>query len=251
MTQPTDLVIPAAPKDYNKLPFVIDAVRKYVEVETIHVIVPQPLALEWEREGVTIHADAHVLPYNRFQLNYRPNWIFQQMLKVFQDVTENDWFLVMDADIFPNRKIPLWNDDGKPILYLGRDQFCGPYFTFNEEMLGFGKVHDWSFLSEFTLYSKTLVREMLNHCGLTLDQFWSKTVEITALGCRMADSELYGSWVFCERQNVYEIRKLEARLGGRYQSYIFSDDEIKAELKKVHSKYPNVDITSMHSWEGG
>lgn len=248
-SQPTDLIIPAAPKDYNKVPFVIDAVRKFVDVETIHVIAPNPDDFGWVRSGVNFHRDADVLPYDRARLRYRPNWVFQQMLKVFRDVTKNDWFLVMDADIFPNRRIPLWNADGQPILYLGRDQFYDPYFVFNEHMLGFGKVYPWSFLSECTLYSKRLVQDMLAHCGLTLDEFWEKTVEITVQGCRPGDAELYGSYVYQEHPDVYEIKKLNARLGGRYESYVFSDEEIETELKMVREKYPNVDITSMHSWE--
>lgn len=244
MNPPADLVIPAAPKDYNKVKFVIRQARKYIELDTIHVIAPT----EFEVEGATLHLDADVLPYDREEMPFRPGWIFQQFVKVFQDVTPNNWYLVMDADIFANRKIPLWNKDGKPILNLGRDQFHGPYFSFNEEMLGFGKVYDWSFLSECTLYSKELVREMLKHCGLTLDQFWQKSVEIIGRGCRMADSELYGSYVYKMHQGVYEIRKLKVSLGGRYGSRAWKDSEIERELKKADA---NVHLVSLHSWEGG
>lgn len=248
--KPTDLVIPVAEKDYNKLPYVIEAARKHLDVETIHVIAPSPEMIE--DKGVVLHRDDDVLPYDRNEVvNYRPSWVFQQMLKVFQDVTENDWFLVIDADIVIDQPLPLWTDKGKPILYLGRDQLHAPYFAFNERVLGFGKVYDYSFLSECTLYSKSLVREMLAFCNLTLDEFWAKVCEITHLGCKPADSELYGSYIVHEHPDLYEIRKIKATLGGRYAAHIWTDAEIQAEISSARCRCPGVHLISLHSWEGG
>ena len=247
---PVDLIIPAAPKDYNKVKYVVRQAREHINLDTIHVVVPEPDKLQLGLDDVIVHADSDVLPYDREEMSFRPNWVFQQFVKLFQDVTANNWYLVLDADIFANKRLPLWNDS-KPILYLGRDQFYEPYFSFNQEMLGFGKVYNWSFLSECTLYSKALAREMLVHCGLTLDEFWTKAVEITARGCRMADSELYGSYVYRQHPDVYEIRKLATHLGGRYGSKKYTDGEIEQEVKKMKRDKPQVDIFSLHSWEGG
>ena len=246
-SNPVDLVLPAAVKDYSKLPRVIESVRRYTEVETIHIIAPEPEGIRNTWPKVVVHADADVLPYDREELPFRPSWVFQQILKVFQDVTENDWFLVMDADIFAARPIPLWTEKGKPILYLGRDQRHGPYFSFNERILGFGKVHPWSFLSECTLYNKGLVREMLAHCGLTRDEFWERLLEITTVVCCPADAELYGSYVTHEHPDLYEIRHLNATLGGRYGS-LWSDEEIEAEIKRVQASCGGVHLISLHSW---
>lgn len=245
-----DMVIPAAPKDYNKLPYVIDAARKHFKISTIHVIAPTSAPRDYIRfDNVVLHRDCEVLPYDRFELKYRPNWVFQQLLKVFQDVTEQDWFLVTDADIIANKAMPLWTSNGKPIFYLGRDQLHGPYFAFNELMLGFGKNHDWSFLSECVMYSKKLVREMLAFCNLTLDEFWKKTVEITCLGCKPADAELYGSYIMHAYPDLYEFRKVHAALGGRYKSHIWNEKEIKYEIDKATRE--GAHLTSIHSWEGG
>lgn len=247
MTEPVDMVIPAAPKDYNKLPYVISAVRELIKVETIHVIAPSPSDIGHSWNNVILHSDDEILPYDRSRLNWRPNWVFQQLLKMFQEVTRHDWFLVMDADIFAARPIPLWSKKGKPILYLGRDQRHGPYFTFNRYMLGYGKVHPWSFLSECTLYNKRLIREMLTFCNLTRDQFWERLLEITNVLCCPADAELYGSYVTHEHPGLYEIRHLNATLGGRYGG-LWSDKEIEDELKRVRSSCGGVHLISLHSW---
>ena len=247
-SNPVDLVLPAAVKDYSKLPRVIESVRRYTEVETIHIIAPEPEGIRNTWPKVVVHADADVLPYDREELPFRPSWVFQQILKVFQDVTENDWFLVMDADIIINRPIPLWTVEGKPIFNLGRDQYNFAYFVFNEKLLGFGKLYPWSFLSECVLYNKQLVREMLRYCGLTLDDFWRKLVEIVSVSCHPADAELYGSYIVQEQPDVYEIRHLQTTLGGRYGKHTWSDREMESEIRNIQQRKPNAHLISIHTW---
>jgi hypothetical protein len=247
VTQPVDCVIPAAPKDYNKLPYVIDGLRQHVQVETIHVVSPSPTGYDYP--GVVWHRDSEVLPYDRSELTFRPNWTFQQLLKLFQNVTEHDWYLVTDADIVVNKPLPLW-DHGKPILYLGRDQNHSAYFEFNKQLLGFGRVYDHSFLSECTLYSKELVRDMLSFCGLDLDGFWRKLVEIEHIGCCPAESELYGSYVVHERPGLYEIWGVRSHLGGKYGSHVWTQQEIEDQIKEARELNPHAHLISLHSWEG-
>lgn len=249
MNPPVDMVIPAAPKDYHKLPYVIAGVREFINVETIHVIAPGPGDLgDHQWSDVVLHGDDEVLPYDRSRLRYRPNWVFQQVLKVFQEITHHDWFLVMDADIFPSRSIPLWTVNHKPILCLGRDQHHEPYFEFNRQVLGFGKVHPWSFISECTLYNKALVNDLLAYCNLTRDSLWEKMVDIVHSGCYPADSEFYGSYIFHERRDIYEIRHLNTTLGGRYYKHAWTDEELQAEIQSVRVSNPGVHLVSVHSW---
>jgi len=243
-----DAVIPAAPKDYSKLPYVVDHLRRHVQVDTIHLITPSATGYEWD--GVVEHRDRAVLPYDRDELPYRPNWIYQQLLKLFQDVTEHDWYLVVDADTIVARDLPLWNEAGQPILYLGRDQYHGAYFHFNKEMLGFGKVYNHSFLSECTFYSKALVREMLEYMGLDRDGFWERLKEIVHIGCCPAESELYGSYVYHEYPDLYEFRTIKYRLGGKYDSHVWTPKQIRKELAQAAESDPDAHIWSIHSWEG-
>jgi len=244
---PADLFIPAAPKDYNKLPYVIEAAREHVQAETIHIVTPSETGYDWP--GVVWHRDGAVLPYDRAELPYRPNWTFQQLLKLFQDVTEHDWYLVIDADIVVNKPLSLWNEAGQPILYLARDQHHNPYFEFNQRVLGYGKVYDHSFLSECTLYHKKLVRDMLAFAGMSRDDFWRLLLD-TSVGCCPAESELYGSYVVHERPDVYEIRTIKTRLGGKYGSHIWTEEEINDQLKEARTKDPDAHLISLHSWEG-
>lgn len=246
--KPVDCLIPAAPKDYSKLPYVVGGVREHVpEVETVHIVSPSPTG--FEAEGVISHRDHEVLPYDRDELPYRPNWTMQQMIKLFQDVTEHDWYLVVDADIVIDKRLPMWNEDGDPILYLARDQNHGAYFEFNQRVLGFGRVYDHSFLSECTFYNKGLVREMLDYAGLDLDGFWELLKE-TGVGFHPAESELYGSYVYHEHPDLYDIRQIKSRLGGKYNCHIWGDKEIRRYLEDARESDPDAYLISIHSWEG-
>ena len=242
-----DLIIPLAVKDYNKIGYVINSVREFVtDVKDIHIITPNVIRMAGH--NVFQHLDSDVLPYDRSEIEYRPSWVFQQMLKIFQNVTKNDWFLVMDADIFVNKKLPLF-ENGTPILYLGREQYHRHYFEFNKIMMGIEKPYQHSFISEFTLYNKKVVRDMLDFMNLTLDEFWDKSVKTINDGCYPGDAELYGSYVYAQQPNLYKIKQLTTHLGGKYKSYVYSNAEIEAAIKDVRKHSPNVDIMSLHSWE--
>ena len=239
-----DMVIPAAPKDYNKLPYVIDAVREHLDIEQIHIIVSDFTPMQ-PRTGVFYHQDEHVLPYDRTLIKHRPNWIFQMLLKMLQDVTRSDWFLVIDADIIINRRINLWNKDGIPILNLGRNQYCKPYFEFNKQILGYGRVLDWSFLSECTLYNKSLVKEMIPD----MDSFWDKLVRITSKECHLGDAEMYGSFIMHEYPGLYELQHLNVMYRGKHDKHIWTDKEIRSALQSIRSSHSDAHLISLHSWE--
>jgi len=238
-----DAVVPAAPKDYSKIPYVVRGILDNVDVERAYVV--SPTEIDFSHPRVECCLDADVLPYDRKELQYRPNWLYQQLIKLFQDVTANDWYIVIDADIIVNKPLPLWTDEGKPILYLANDQFHGAYFEFNKQVFGFGKVHEHSFLSECTLYNKGLVRGMLRYAGLTLDGFW-ELMRVANHGCKPAESELYGSFVVREYPNIYEIRHIISWLGGKYQAQTWTADEIE---DRIHAAPDNAHLVSMHSWE--
>ena len=241
--QLVDMVIPAAPKDYSKLPYVIDAVRNYIGVRQIHIITPDHPGFEWNH--VTWHHDEDVLPYDRTLIKHRPNWIYQMLLKMLQDVTQSDWFMVIDADIIINRHINLWTKDGIPILNLGRNQYCKPYFEFNKQILGYGRVFDWSFLSECTLYNKFMVRKMIPD----MDMFWDKLVHIINDKCHIGDAELYGSFIMHEYPGLYELQHLNAVYRGKHNEHVWTDREIRSALQSIRSFFPDAHLISLHSWE--
>ena len=85
-----DVFIVSAPKDHNKLPYVIDSIRTNLCDSCGEIIVVSPTPIDIKIEGVKQFRDEEVLTIQRNLIPHRPNWIFQQFLKLFQDVTKND-----------------------------------------------------------------------------------------------------------------------------------------------------------------
>lgn len=250
--RPFETVIPCAPIDLNKLPFVVESVLTHTDTIGVHIITPDPAkvpSLGWTATHVFLHADQEVLNINPKALfKYRPNWVYQQFLKLFQDVTRTDWFLVIDADLLFNHYVPLFVN-GRPQLLFGLNQDIGSYFAFNEKMIGIGKVHHHSFLSECTLYDKMQIRNMLQDNGYrSCMHFIEKAASIIDAECFPAESELYGSYICATQPDLYDFRYLKAALGGKYGGKPWTDDEIRARIREIAPQ--DADIFTIHSWEG-
>lgn len=247
-TPPVELFIPAHPKDYNKLPYILHSVAEFVpEIKVAHICAPDNITVNGCTIEVHCHTDDEVFHFDRKRFKYRPNWVAQQFIKVFQDVTSTDFFLVMDADILFNRPRRLFDLGGKPFLFLGADSYQAAYFRFNRAMFGIGKVYSHSFLSECTLYSKAMVRDMLSYGGYTLDSFYEKAAKEINKRCRPADSEMYGSYMITYHPNFYNIKYLVHRLGGKYEGQQYTNEEIENWIAE-NRQYTTLDIVTMHTW---
>jgi hypothetical protein len=245
-----DLLIPAAPKDYVKIPHIIAAASRNVpEIERVCLVTPERLDyVEIGGLRVNCFTDADILPgwYDRSTVGWRPNWISQQFIKLTQRVTDTEYWLTIDADTFFNRRVEVFTQDGKPILYTGADQLYEPYFSFNQELLRIGRSRNESFISECTLYSRKVVNDMLNYLG-GRGEFIRKSIEIinTSKG-HPAESEIYAAFVLKYYPDLYEIRRLATFINGRYGEGEYSENDV---IKKIveYAEGP-FQTFSLHSW---
>lgn len=246
-----ETVIPCAPVDLNKLPFVIRALMTNTDTSRVHVITPDVSKvppLGGMTGYVSLHNDCDVLNVNLSIFKYRPKWVYQQFLKLFQTVTSTDWYLVIDADLLFNRPVSLF-ENGKPQFLLGHDQYHEPYFEFNKKMIGIGRVYNYSFLSECTLYDRYQINNMLEDNGYkSRMHFVLEASKVIDGGCYPAESELYGSYIYATQPDLYGYKRLKAALGGKYGHAMWFDDEIRARIDEIRPQ--DVDIFTIHSWEG-
>jgi hypothetical protein len=123
-----DIFIPCAQKDYNKLPYVMDAIRRNVDFGgVIHVSIPFEVE-KYQYSDVVFHHDMDVLKIDKSLWSFRPSWMYQQCLKLFQEVT-SDTFLVVDCDTIFNRPVSFYEGD-KMIWHTGWVQHHLPYFEY-------------------------------------------------------------------------------------------------------------------------
>ncbi len=244
-----DLFVPCAPKDYVKLPYVLDSVDRYLpDITAAHITTRERIEpIGSFRFPVYYHLDRDVLDFDPACFKFRPTWVYQQFLKLFQQVT-SDWYLVMDADRFINQPLRLF-DVYTPIMFLrDRDEYHVPYFDYNRQMIGMGKMFARSFLSECTLYKRSLIEDMLIASDMTYREWLNKSAEIITHNCCIADAELYGSWVYDQHPGLYAYLILRDHMLGKYADQgEWTANEIVAYVEDMRGR-GDVDFFTAHSW---
>jgi len=248
MSKKIDVFIVCCKKDYLKLPYCVDSVRRNIKnIDEIHICSPEKI----EVEGTIWHDEKDILHVDKSRISHRPNWVYQQLLKLFQNVTKTEYYLTIDSDTIVNRPIEFFNENGNPIWYKGFPQNNYPYFRFMKEMFGLEKVVNFSFIADMNFFNKNLIAEMLNRYGHTIESFLEKLYNITKHDeCYIGEPELYGNYVMKYHPELYEIRQLKMRMYGKEVTdrnhVAWRDDEIRNGIEKL--KAFDCDTFSMHSW---
>jgi len=250
-----DIFLACAPKDYNKLPHVVDSIVKNIEgYDNLILCSPTTIPPEiLERIPVMFYTfldDAGLPGVDRSLWRHRPNWCFQQHLKLFQKVTR-DWYLTFDCDTIVNRSMKFFENE-KPMYWKGIDQFHRPYFKFMTDMLDLEKVEGTtSYIADMNLIYRPIIEEMLKRHNYTRESFIRKSQEITDKGCYIGEPELYGNYCAKHHPDMYVEKLLkQAHFEGRLQNDVnkqsWNEEEIKARIEENKSR--DIDTFSIHSW---
>jgi hypothetical protein len=248
-----DIFLACAPKDYNKLPFVITAITKNVsDYDDIYICSPTEIPVSILKKipvKYKVFFDDKVLPVDRKGWRHRSNWCFQQHLKLFQGVTQ-DWYLTLDCDTIINRPLKFF-ENNKPNYWKGHDQFNPPYFIWQALMIGLPKVDKHTFVADMNLIHRPIINEMLKTNDYTIDSFIAKSQKITNEFCYIGEPELYGSYCYKNYPDLYTERFLKQKaFGGRVQKNVkqilFDNGEIEALIERA--KELDIDTFSIHSW---
>lgn len=281
-----EVVIPAASKDFNKIPYLLSSLH-YLSPQMKRVTIvcdrydllndvlkntytKYPLAVVYERDVLDLNP---TLAY-RFR---RPQWIYQQFLKLFQDITETDYYLIIDSDLIFNKPLRLFSDGNRPKFFLGNDQNHAPYFRYSRDMFGFGREYDYSFISEIMLMKKSINHALLsdfhfyqsqvvddrkinNHhkdrylalqfplTGNERDESVKELYELTCKGATdnwiPADYELYGNFVHKTFPEMYVMEKIKTSMRGEYKEW--KNEELEAYIEEM--KGTDYDTFTAHTW---
>jgi len=269
-----EVVIPAAEKDYNKVPYLVESIKEFVNplptrVNVIHqdgnaaslaalFDIDYPLR-NIVNERKVLNFDPHLA--KNFK---RAPWIYQQFLKLFQNITETNYYLVVDADLIFNKRVELFDSEEKPFFFLGIDQNHKPYFDYMEYMFGFGREYNHSFISELMTFRKDITDTLTHYFKLyqniqqrllkpdryyTHDELVTELYEIT---CRWAnnnwipaDYEIYGNFVEKIDHRLYNKRHIKSNLKGKYS--VWTNPEIEAYIKEM-KELDQHDVFTLHTW---
>jgi hypothetical protein len=167
-------------------------------------------------------------------------------LKIFQDVTKNDNFLIIESDCIILSKLNFF-ENNKTTFFLCRDQNHQPYFDFNKKILGIGRELNHSFIAEFMMYDKKKVKQMLTAANCeSKEQFLELLYEHVAPDCYPADYELYGNFCCKFYPNEFQVRKIDFGFHGRDSSIKPEWDDNEIEMLIRHNM--NKPVFSFHTW---
>lgn len=244
-----DILILSAEKDFNKIKFVYESINKNIDnFDNIHCITNIKIDDKYKVSDINYHTDDDVLnfDYSKFNGNVlkRKGWYKQQYIKMFQSVT-SDNYLVVDSDIFFNKKIDIITD--KPSFFFGRDQYHIPYFQFMEKLLKLEKSYNFSFINEIMFFKREYINEILKKLNVDSNGFFNISVDILNemnQDAGMSEYELYGNFVTKYFPNSYNYNHIKTYLGGKYS--IWNDQDVYNYIKSFEKS--DFDIVSMHSW---
>jgi hypothetical protein len=245
-----DIVIVSHEKDFNKIKYVVENAEKNLsDFKTIHLIITDNELKELDiirkktTRPVIVHLEQDVLKIDKSKIVIRPHWIYQILLKMFQNVTEEDNFLILESDGIINKKLSFFEDD-KTILYLGLNHsVTQSYFTFNN-MINIKNKYPHSLISEVMMYDKKYVKEMLKNCSCdsTHDFIEKYIFKNLSTSCCPADYEIYGNFLYNFYPDKIIFKKFNYSLNGRYSR--IEDWEIENIIKNNIGS----DYISFHSW---
>lgn len=244
-----DIFIPAAPKDQDKLRLVLRQVYKHLDFSKIYICSPNRIKNKINSSRIKYLIDDEVFEYNRRKISFRPNWTYQQVLKMFFDKGEEDYFLSLDCDSFILKDLE-WFDEGKPIWRYGWDQNHEPYFKFNKRFFNLDKSLPHTGIGDMGFFNKDLCAKFLEFCGASsrkdfLDMFCDK---IDA-SCQFSEFEAYANYVNEYHKGLYSFKNIKQVNEGKRLDLgqRWGEGEIE-RLIETH-KDTETEVLQAHSWK--
>lgn len=245
-----DAVIKSAPKDYIKLKYVINSLKHLnPQPSKIYIISPdgfKPTDTIYDEKLVSIFDDEVFPGADRNKILHRKNWVFQNFMSVFQDVTEQEYYLDIQSDNFFVNNVDLF-ENGKPKFFISpqHSHYHKPYFNFSKTMFDIERLAPDSFIVEFMMYNKSITKQILSGYESFNDLF-DKSCEIIGPKCYLADQELYGNWCLKNAPDVYIVEEnVKTKMIGKHYPDNFNEEEIQSVLSEV---YPEDVAVSLHTW---
>jgi len=255
MNQKIDVFLPVAPKDLFRSRLVIKYLTRHVNnINNIHICTPTPVLPIFEKNeleyNVQYHLDSEILPYVVPQKwKFRPNWILQQFLKLFQDVTNTDYYITIDSDVIVTNQLNFF-ENTNPIWYYGEDQCESQYFNFNKSMFNLPRKASHTYIGDIGFFNKNIVKHLIEYSGLTKEQIIEQSYNIITNTCHLSEFELYGNFIETFYPDLYITKRLKALKNGKFQFNPYEtnwnlEETLQLIQKGTIEKY---DVVNMHSW---
>lgn len=231
-----DAVIMCHQKDYNKLPFCFDSLN-YLDPKPDNIYIVSPDGISYDN-SISIK-DSEAISISAEEITYeRPNWIFQQLVKLYQNFTKNKVYMCIDADVIFNRQIKFLN---KTFFLSDRQQHHEPYFNFMKAYFGINDFSDSTFINDFMIFDKEICSDMMPNINNFVTHLNSYLKDKSYL---FSEFETYGNYVLKRHPELYSIKKTKTKMFGKYDEW--QRNEILAVMGMCENK--DFDLITIHTW---
>lgn len=199
-----DVVIKSAEKDYFKLNLVVDSIQ-YLNPQPSKIYILSkdgysPKGTDYESIIQPV-MDSDVVPFiDRSKLRHRPNWNWINLVSLFQDFTEQDFYFDIQSDNFFLKEIDLFDPSGKPKIFRSTVNPLNvngwePYFNFSRSVFNLPKMSQgFSYIIEFLMYNKNMCKKLWEEYS-SFDEMM-KTIYLNIDdNSYPADQEIFGNLV--------------------------------------------------------
>tara|TARA_B100001113_G_C21037468_1_gene590807 strand:- start:325 stop:1032 length:708 start_codon:yes stop_codon:yes gene_type:complete len=231
-----DAIILSHPKDYNKISFCYESLSMLDPYpENIYLVTPDKFQIAdaipiSDCESIDVGVDEIVFS--------RPNWIYQQLIKLYQKFSKNDIYMCVDSDVVFNRPIKF---SGKTFFISDRDQHHEPYFNFMKLYFAIEEPMDQTFINDFMIFDKNICSIMMPKAKQfvkDLNQYLSNDEYL------FSEFETYGNFVNTHFAGRYSFRPTKVKTVGKHD--VWSNQELQI-LKNLCSEM-DIDLFTAHTW---
>lgn len=236
-----DIVVLSHPKDYVKVSFCLDSLRFLnPPPQNIYVVSPHLLKID----GVTCMKDEDAIFVKVDGIKFRrKNWIYQQLVKLIQDFTENDLYMCVDSDLIFNRELAVFKNEKPTFFISNRQQNHRPYFTFLEKYFDLMKQVSFTFINDFMMFDKNILKKMIPDKR----KFVKDINEIVSDECLLSEFETYGNYVVKYFPDRYHMKQTQVYTRGKFlKEDPWTSDEIKQIV--TDSAGLDIDLFTIHTW---
>lgn len=227
-------MIPSLPKDYHRTKTQYHRLFECLDINKIVFVGPPELEECIKTDYDTgIYGDhkieylneREILPFEEIKLalskqlteknkvgTSSTGWYYQQFLKMkFSDYCDGEYYLCWDADTIPLRHISMFSEDGKPYFDV-KSECQSRYFSTIQNLFGFSKVIEKSFVSEHMIFKKEFMHDMISEIESTSFEgqtFYEKIFSAAGsenIDLGFSEFETYGTWVAMRHTSAYKLR---------------------------------------------
>lgn len=155
------------------------------------------------------------------QVRKASGWLYQQFGKLqlaYRDDGPSEYYLVIDADTIILNRVEFF--EGPTPVFSLKNEYHPPYFLMMQEVFGLTKSHARSFISEFMVFHKGTVQQLLARTGNPHEWYGSVLRALDIDGdSNFSEFETYGNYVhtyFPDRYayKLFNIKRFEAKVLG-------------------------------------